>query len=516
MMALVRGSEFPWGYKWRSSELFITTATATALLIDMFLQQFLVSILPYVLEYRLGLDPSLIQDVSTALLAGTALVSLLVTPLIHRFADCLGARTWLVVGLLGQMGGSMIIASAHSCNFLGDCHDPSVATARSHWCFADFNAIVPMLFSGRFLQAVANTIVGVLGPSQLPNVASPNRMEKIYGLLTISMAAGSSGGPLMAGAVFELAGYWTAWTSAFGACLVGILLQSLMLVPPAETDSDNASAKVQTLIQENFNEESPLLVPSKVSSLAQLPERLRDVKRNFHFYACLLTNRRYIGGILSSICYAIVSVSFDTTLPLHVLEVFNWGSLHTGILLGILQGPNAFFSVPVRWLKDRVGSRYPTSVGFLGLAVLLWLAGTPGNDQFPWANLGYRGPIIYVTAVTAIGIFMTLLNGTAMMEAASKRSLSVNKRRGADYFLTDAVREIEIGQPEKFSADAYSQALLISRLSWTFGLFLGPIMSGQLTEKIGYYEMNSVLGGEMQSGHYNTAMFDINLRQTSA
>jgi MFS family permease len=80
----------------------------------MFLHQFLVSILPYVLEHRLSLDQSLIQGVSTALLAESALVSILVTPLIHRFTDHLGARTWLCLGLLGQVGGSMIIASAHS------------------------------------------------------------------------------------------------------------------------------------------------------------------------------------------------------------------------------------------------------------------------------------------------------------------------------------------------------------------------------------------------------------------
>lgn len=378
--------------------------------------------------------------------------------------------------------------------FLDHGHSSTVATVRGLLHFTDFDVPVPMLFSARLVQAVANTIVGVLGLTHLTKVAPSNGSEKIYGVLTMSMAAGSSGGPLMAGAVFELAGYWTAWMSAFGACLVGVLLQSLMLVPPQETDSDGRSAKVQTVIREDADEESPLLVPSQVADLAQLPGRLKTVKLDFQFYLCLLTSRPYIGGILSSICYAIVSVSFDTTLPLHVQDVFHWGSLHTGILFGILQGPNAFFSVPVKWLKDRVGSRYPTSVGFLGLAVLLWLAGTPGNDQFPWANLGYRGPIIYGTSIAAIGIFMTLLNGTGLMEAASKRDLSANKTRDANYSLADAVREIEIDHPGRFGAEAYSQAMLISRLSGTLGLFLGPIVSGQLTEKLGYYEMSCVLG----------------------
>lgn len=82
----------------------------------MFLHQFLVSILPFVLEHRLGLDPELIQRVSEILLAETALVSFIVTPVIGRYTDHLGARTWLLLGLFGELGGSMIIASAHSCN----------------------------------------------------------------------------------------------------------------------------------------------------------------------------------------------------------------------------------------------------------------------------------------------------------------------------------------------------------------------------------------------------------------
>lgn len=278
------------------------------------------------------------------------------------------------------------------------------------------------LFSGRLVQAVANTIVGVLGLTNLTKVASTNGTEKVYGVLTVSLAAGSSGGPLMAGTIFELAGYWTAWTSAFGASLIGVILQSLMLVQPQDTDTDDKSAAVQSPPRDEAGEETPLLVPS---SLSELPVQLRAAQLDFQFYFCLLTNRRYIGGILSSLCYAIVAVSFDTTLPLHVGAVFHWGSLPTGILFSVLHGPNAFFSVPVKWLKGQVGSRYPTCVGFLGLALLLWVVGTPGDDRFHWANLGYRGPIIYASTVAAIGIFMTLLNGTGMMEASCKKSSSV-------------------------------------------------------------------------------------------
>lgn len=34
----------------------------------------------------------------------------------------------------------------------------------------------------------------------------------------------------------------------------------------------------------------------------------------------------------------------------------------------------------------------------------------------------------------------------------------------------------------------------MSNISWKLGMFVGPLVSGTLTEKMGYYQMNLVLG----------------------
>lgn len=61
--------------------------------------------------------------------------------------------------------------------------------------------------------------------------------------------------------------------------------------------------------------------------------------------------------------------------------------------------------------------------------------------------------------------------------------------------MADAVHEIEAEHPHILECDgAYARAVQLSRLSWSLGLFLGPILSGFLTEKLGYYEMNCTLG----------------------
>jgi MFS family permease len=81
----------------------------------MYLYGFLVPLLPYVLEHRLGLDVSLTQRISTALLSQSALVMVIASPLIGSHADRSGAKKgWLLFGLGGALVSSLILALAGS------------------------------------------------------------------------------------------------------------------------------------------------------------------------------------------------------------------------------------------------------------------------------------------------------------------------------------------------------------------------------------------------------------------
>lgn len=61
--------------------------------------------------------------------------------------------------------------------------------------------------------------------------------------------------------------------------------------------------------------------------------------------------------------------------------------------------------------------------------------------------------------------------------------------------LSEAVDELEAERPGIFGPNGgYSRALSITSMSWTLGMFIGPIVSGYLVEKLGYYEMSCVLG----------------------
>ena len=96
---------------------------------------------------------------------------------------------------------------------------------------------------------------------------------------------------------------------------------------------------------------------------------------------------------------AILISTFGATLPLHVRDVFGWGSMQSGLLFV---------------------ARRPTFIGLLFLTPLLWLLGVPGDHRFPSANEDDRGRILYSVTMVLVGSTLLLLNGAGTIEATSK------------------------------------------------------------------------------------------------
>ncbi|KAJ5769753.1 uncharacterized protein N7511_001804 [Penicillium nucicola] len=431
----------PWGLRWRSSPYFIVTALAVALLTDEYLYGFLVPILPFIVETRLGIDASLTQRISLALLSESALVSVIASPIIGHYADRSPAkRAWLLSGLVIALLGSLILALANS---------------------------LIILFAGRLMQALGSACVWVIGFATIADQVPAEDLGKVYGFVAIAISAGTSGGPLVAGILFDMGGYWIAWSSVLVVIVFDIVLRGLML---ENTQPGPAPSKVA-----NDTERDALIPPP--TSLENQQDGHPDEMTGIAMYLSLFRNGRFLGGVVSYFCFAVLTASFDTTLPLHVRDTFHWNSLPAGLLFAAFQGPAIFLAVPVGWLKDQVGTRHPTTNGFLLLAPLLWVIGIPGDARFPWATHGDLGQIIYSVAVTCTGVVICLLNGVGMIEA------------------TQAVDEMQDANPGIFGRHGgYSRAISVVSVSWTLGMFFGPILSGYATEQIGYYAMNCWLG----------------------
>lgn len=81
----------------------------------MFLYTFIVPILPYMSETRLGLDASYTQNMSFALLSETAIVTIVLSPIVGHYADQSNSkRTWLLYSLVVALLGSFAVAAATS------------------------------------------------------------------------------------------------------------------------------------------------------------------------------------------------------------------------------------------------------------------------------------------------------------------------------------------------------------------------------------------------------------------
>ena len=94
---------------------------------DNLLCTFIVPILPYIVEHRLGLEPDYTQRMSLALLSQGSFVSIIAKPLISRYTDKSGSKqTRLLIALvvclvsttglaLATSGGFPTQASRESC-----------------------------------------------------------------------------------------------------------------------------------------------------------------------------------------------------------------------------------------------------------------------------------------------------------------------------------------------------------------------------------------------------------------
>ncbi|KAE8347759.1 hypothetical protein BDV24DRAFT_121322 [Aspergillus arachidicola] len=423
-----------WGHKWRSSSFFIVSAMAMALFTDVFLSTFIVPILPYILESRLGLDVSLTQRMSFALLALSAVTSLVCSPFIGHYADQMSSKKILLLGSLATALFSTIILAMATSTFT--------------------------LFFGRFIQAIASAFIWTVGYATIADNVKQEHLGKTYGVISLVVAVGTSGGPMAAGILFEMGGYWLAWSSAFAIIVVDIVLRVLMIERPRTQPG--------TPRGDDQDPENDPLLANNISIVEE--------KKGWHFYTYLFRHRQFVCGAMSYFVFAVLISSFDTTIPLHVRDAFDWGSMMSGLLFAALQGPGIIMSPLCGWLKDRYGTRYPTAAGFAILTPIMWVLGMPGDDRFPGVNGGNTGQIVYAVCVTAVGTFSCLLNGAGSIEA------------------TVTVDEIEARHPGIFGPNGgYSRALSLSSMSWTSGAFIGPILSGYLTEQVGYYEMNCVI-----------------------
>lgn len=250
------------------------------------------------------------------------------------------------------------------------------------------------------------------------NIGSEH-MGKIAGLSSTLTAAGTCSGPVISGFLFGIGGYWTAWAGAALFLVMDIIMRLLMIEKPQKRRNIASQTRNGSLCAEEHihsAETEPLLNGDRSSTTEEIG--------GWRFYICLFRQPRFTAGIVCYFVFALFIASFESTIAMHVRYAFDWGVFPVGLLFASIQGPGMILAPLVGLLKDHVGSRVPTTIGFLFVAPFLWVLGVAGDERFPWATLGTRGGVIYGVCTTMIGCFMCLLMGVGTMEATGKLGVS--------------------------------------------------------------------------------------------
>ncbi|KAJ5197176.1 hypothetical protein N7449_007655 [Penicillium cf. viridicatum] len=416
-----------------------------ALFTDEMLFAFMVPLLPHIFENRLELDTSLTQRLTSIFLVEGALISIISSPFIGDIADRASSKKILLLVLL-------------------------VLTLISVLCLSITTSLT-WLFVGRFFQCIVSNALYIVSMATMAENIGSEHMGKIAGLSSTLTAAGTCSGPVIAGFLFGMGGYWTAWAGAALFLVVDIIMRLLMIEKPQKRRDTACRSRNGSLSAEEHipsSETEPLLNEDRSSTAEEIG--------GWHFYVCLFRQPCFTAGIACYFVFALFIASFESTIAMHVRSAFGWGVFPVGLLFASIQGPGMILAPLVGLLKDRVGSRVPTTIGFISVAPFLWFLGVAGDERFPWATLGTRGKIIYGVCTTMIGCFMCLLMGVGTMEA------------------TATVDELEDLHPGIFGPyGGYSRAVAITNMSWMSGLLVGPILAGFMVERFGYFELQCVL-----------------------
>ncbi|KAI9367088.1 major facilitator superfamily domain-containing protein [Aspergillus egyptiacus] len=421
-----------WGYRWRSSPLFVRTTATLSLFSETFLFGFVVPILPYMLETRLHVNPARTQTVTTALLTIYGVVSLISTPIFAHFFDKIPSRKIpLLLSLTACTSGTVLVAWA-----------PTL------WVF----------LTGQILQSVASASVWVVAFATLADNVTGENKGKVMGTAMSVVMTGVFAGPMLSGTLLRLLGYWAAWSGALFLLALDILFRLLMI------DTRSASVKTTAATPTEPDSESDEHTGLLRDTNSSHSDSDQD-SNNPSFYRIMLTTPQVLAALINTLALTLLLCAFDTTLPLHVRDAFNWDSLPVGLIFLALQAPSVLLGPVVGLLRDRVGLRYPTTFGWAILAPLL-------------VTLGIDDKTIYIVSIVGIGFALAFIRGAGAFQMMS------------------IIHTLESQNQHLFGPyGGNSRLSALTEVPYTMGMILGPLVAGSVTETVGYFWLNCLLSG---------------------
>lgn len=225
----------------------------------------------------------------------------------------------------------------------------------------------------------------------------------------------------------------------------------------AEKASTERASDIEPLLQDREATTSDATNETKVGSTRS-------------FYSIMLRRGQTYAAIFNVVAFAMILSGFDATLPIHLRDSFGWSPGPIGSIFLGLQIPAMFLAPFVGWLRDRIGLRWPTTIGWALCAPLLWFTGVPGDDDFLGVGSGTRGQAAFVASIIGVGITSAFVRGAGTFQ------------------LTSILHELKEQDPMIFGPGGGSSRMFsLTEMSFAVGLLLGPLICGALAESVGFY-----------------------------
>ncbi|KAG4433951.1 hypothetical protein IFR05_010564 [Cadophora sp. M221] len=463
--------------KWRSSRNLVVGTACVALFTETLLGGFPVPMLPYMLEERLQRDPSKTPATTSRLLSSHGFVTMICSPLFAKLFD-----TWKSSSQKGPLFLS-----------LGLC---LVGTA-----LVALTPTLSALYLGRVLQAIAGSAAWLVCTDMITQNAGKGGLGTVMGLSTSFITIGTVSGPMFGGVLLGWFGYWAAWSVPMALLCLDMIARLVVRQPERyinlqiSTSASEANDRKPDTVPPSYphsdvegfpTETSPLLlVPSTSNTTMDLASDLKAemgsdsdaVAETHNFYAVMLRDASIWASILNTIVQAAIRAGFNATLPVYLRDTFNWGPSSVGATFFALQAPVIFLSPFLGLVRDRVGVRIPTTVGWGLLCPLLCLLGVPGSGLSWFEGSQETEQVAFIVCICGIGLFLPFVQGAGALH------------------MRNMVWRLEETDPHMFGSNGgRTRCFAMISVSFNTGLTLGPAIAGELFRTIGYLYMNIILG----------------------
>ncbi|KAG6113294.1 hypothetical protein E4U14_001771 [Claviceps sp. LM454 group G7] len=416
------------------------------------------------LEDRLHVDKSQTQAATSLVLSFHACASMVTSPLIGYLADKTASRkVSLIASLVAEMVGTIIIMVSQS---------------------------VPVLLVGKGFHAIGGNAAWIVGLATLSETVGQEKTGKTLGAISSIYTSGLLFGPMASGILLPLIGYWATWCVPIGILAMDLIMRLVMIENKQGLGQQSKKNGPQDLEETDtgdvtdVNEQTALLGDalcdnrdeprSDARQSEPCPETTTSTE---NFYTFVFTNGRALTAVACHSTMAVILLSLDTTLPLHAYRTFGWGTAEVSLMFLFLQLPSLLLATLMGMIKDRSGTRLPTGMGLLVMAVFLWLLGAAGEDGPRFLSTHGKSQIMTIMSLIGIGTARTLVSGSAILE------------------ITNVVKDAQSEKPHRFGPNGkLSSGYSITNFFWNTGMLIGPILSGELTRTVGYYYMNTVIG----------------------